>query len=174
MSFQKVRLCDVIFCVVWCLSICTFVHASVISRTCTLHGRCVKVTDIAQYIPLCHPPFYESVKWCSLSCTAQFQKPQAAPILPLAQCQPVHSPRKRELAQLVRSLHQCAGLPWCCVCVLCLCWRMCVWVCILTWRSILPVETLLEKSWMWVHMCIVTIALVLFQCCLCHNIALIH
>ena len=30
-----------------------------------------------------------------------------------------------------------------CVCV-CVC--VCVWVCILTWRSILPVEVLLEKS----------------------------
>ena len=87
---------------------------------CTSHGCCVKVTDIAAYIPLCHPPFYESVKRCNLSCIAQSQRPQAAPVLPLALSQPVHSPRKRELAQLVRSLHQCADLvtwleTWCCV-----------------------------------------------------------
>ena len=31
-----------------------------------------------------------------------------------------------------------------CVCCVCMC--MCVGVCILTWRSMLPVEVLLEKS----------------------------
>ena len=75
---------------------------------CTSHGCCVKVTGIAPYIPLCHHPFYESVTLCSLSCIPQFQRCQAAPVLPLVLSQPVHNPKKWELAQLVRSLHHLA------------------------------------------------------------------
>ena len=106
-------------------------HAIVTCRTLHLQGCCVKVTGIAPYIPLCHHPFYESVKLCSFSCIPQFQRPQVAPVLPLTLSQPVQSPKKWGLAQLVRSLHQCAGRPWCCVCVLA-CMHLWVWwVCLL-------------------------------------------
>ena len=47
----------------------------------------------------------------------QFQRPLAAPVLPLALSQPVQSQWKWKQAQLLRSLHQCAERPWCHVCV---------------------------------------------------------
>ena len=56
MPFQKVSLCDLMFVSLY------IVHAS--ATSCTLHFTWLlcEVTGIARYIPLCHPPLYESVK----------------------------------------------------------------------------------------------------------------
>ena len=141
MPFQKVSLRNVMFVSLY------IVHASVTSRT--LHftwllcesDRCSSIHGIVSSSIVCECQMMQPLMYCTVSETPSSPSPSIGPVPTRAQPKGVVASSTGE-----ESISVCWMALVLCECCVCVCLCRCVWVCILTWCSILPVEVLLEKS----------------------------